>query len=147
MLLLCTVVANAQQIADTSNWKHTAMASVTAAQVSYKDWAQGGENVLAWTAMLEGKSLYDLPIEGGLESVMEVDARLYDNLFFKAKLELFSPIRKMQEIVVRSDNTLVAKINKYFSTNINVQLIQERPVTSRTQVKQSVALGFNYVLF
>jgi hypothetical protein len=242
------------------------MASVTAAQVSYKDWVQGGENLLAWTAALEGKSLYDVPayvwtntynfaygnaklgtqevrktadkidiasefkyklnvyvnpyvalllqtqftrgytydgvggatpnsdffdpayiilsagagyqpipevktrigaglreivtntftqysggkrskLEGGIESVTEVDARLYDNLFFKAKLELFSPIKKLQEIVVRSDNTLVAKINKYFSTNINVQLIQERPVSPRTQVKQSIALGFNYVLF
>jgi hypothetical protein len=266
MLLSCAVVANAQQAADTTGWKHSVVAGLTATQVSYKDWVQGGENMLAWTATLEGKSMDDLPnyvwtntynfaygntklgtqgvrktadkidiasefkykldayvnpyvaalfqtqftrgytydalgaatansnffdpayiilsagasyqpvpevktrigaalreivtnaytqysggtksqLEGGLESVTEVDARLYDNLFFKANLALFSPVRKMQEIVVRSDNTLIAKINKYFSTNINVQLIQERPISPRTQVRQSVALGFNYVLF
>ena len=86
-------------------------------------------------------------VEGGLESVTEVNARLDENLFINAKLELFSAFRKMQEVVVRSDNTITAKISKYFSTNINVQLIQERPISPRTQVKQTIALGFSYVLF
>jgi hypothetical protein len=266
MILSCAFIAEAQQVADTSAWKHSVTAGVTATQVSYTDWAQGGENALAWTATLDGKSVlepatyswattynfaygntklgtqsvrktddkidiastftyklgvfinpyvaatfktqftkgysYDalgnakaisdfldpafitqsagagyqpIPevktrlgaalreivtytftqysggekteVEGGLESVTEVDARLEENLFFKAKLELFSAFKKMQEVVVRSDNTLTAKISKYFSTNINVQLIQERPITPRTQVKQTIALGFSYVLF
>lgn len=266
MLFLYAIAAEAQPIADTSSWKHSVTAGVTATQVSYTDWAQGGENALAWTATLDGKSSlmpanydwtttyniaygntklgtqgvrktddkidiastftykvdvyvnpyvsatfksqfskgynYDalgnataisnyldpgyftqsagagyqpIPevktrlgaalreiltdkftnysggdktqVEGGLESVTEVDARLDDNLFFKAKLELFSAFKKMEEVIVRSDNTLTAKISKYFSTNINVQLIQERAVTPRTQVKQTIALGFSYVLF
>jgi hypothetical protein len=266
MLLTMPIVANAQQIADTSLWKHSVVAGVTATQVSYKDWAQGGENALAWTAMLEGKSLYDLPfyvwtnsynfaygntklgtqsvrktddkidiaseyiykfdayvnpyvaasfktqftkgyaydasgtataisdfldpafltqsagasyqpipevktrlgpalreiltntftqysggkknkVEFGLESVTEAGARLDDNLFFKAKLELFAAFKTMDEVVVRSDNTITAKISKYFSTNLNVQFIQERPISPRTQIKQTIALGFSYVLF
>lgn len=266
ILLSLIFVADAQPIADTSNWKHTVVTGVTATQVSYTDWAQGGENALAWTATLEGKSLYELPayvwtntytfaygntklgtqgvrktddkidvasefkykldvyinpyvaanfktqftkgfsydalgnatsisdflepafltqsagagyqpipevktrlgaalreiitytftkyaggektqVEGGLESVTEVDARLDENLFFKAKLELFAAFKKLQEVVVRSDNTVTAKISKYFSTNLNVQFIQERQISPRTQVKQTIALGFSYVLF
>lgn len=266
IILLCSFTANAQQIADTSNWKHSVVAGVTASQVSYTDWVQGGENALAWTATLEGKSFYELPTyvwtntysfaygntklgtqgvrktadkidiaseykykfdqyvnpyiaasfktqftkgysydalgtatansdyldpaylvlsagagyqpipevktrigaalreimtttftqysggvknqsDGGLESVTEVDAHLYDNLFFKAKLELFSAFKRIQEVVVRSDNTLTAKINKFFSANINVQLIQERAISPRTQVRESIELGFSYVLF
>jgi hypothetical protein len=242
------------------------VAGVTGSQVSYTDWVQGGENALAWTGRLEGKSMYELShyvwtntytfaygttklgiqgvrktddkidleseykykfndyinpyiaatfktqftkgylydalghgtansdffdpafltqaagaeyqqipevktriglalreivtstftqysggkrtqVDAGLESATEVDARLYDNLFFKAKLELFSPFKRVEEVVVRSDNTLTAKINKYFNTTINVQLIQERAISPRTQVKESVALGFSYVLF
>ncbi len=266
MVLSCAFIARAQQAPDTSSWKHSLVAGVTATQVSYTDWAQGGENALAWTATLEGKSAlepatyvwstsynfaygntklgtqgvrktddkidisssftyklgvfvnpyvaatfksqftrgytYDalgtakpisdfldpafitqsagagyqpIPevktrlgaalreivtytfnqyaggrktsVEGGLESVSEVDARLDDNLFFKAKLELFSAFKKLDEVIVRSDNTLTAKISKYFSTILNVQFIQERPITPRTQVKQTIALGFSYVLF
>jgi hypothetical protein len=266
MILSCTVVAHGQQVADTSHWKHTVVTGATLSQASYTDWVQGGENALAWTATLEGKSFYELPtyiwtntynfaygntklgyqgvrktadkidiaseykykfdlyvnpyiaasfqtqftkgydydslgtatansdffdpaylilsagagyqpisglktrigaalrgimtttytqysggtknqVSGGIESVTEVDAHLYDNLFFKAKLELFSAFKKMQQIVVRSDNTLVAKINRFFSANVNVQFIQEREISPRTQIRESIALGFSYVLF
>jgi len=85
--------------------------------------------------------------DGGLESVTEVEAHFQQNLLFHAKVELFSAFRKMDEVVVRSDNTLTAKISKYFSTNINLQFIQEKAISPRTQIKQAVALGFSYVLF
>ncbi len=266
LVLAATALAQAQQIADTSAWKQSLVAGLTATQVSYTDWAQGGENALAWTATLDGKSSYlpagydwtttynlaygntklgtqgvrktddkiDLAstltykigvyinpyvaatfksqftkgytydalgngtaisdfldpafitqsagfgyqpvaevktrlgaalreivtdrftqysgghqsqVDGGLESVTEVDAKVDDNLLFKAKLELFSAFRQMDVIIVHSDNTLTAKISKYFSTILNVQFIQERPITPRTQVKQTIALGFSYVLF
>lgn len=265
LLLLFAATASAQ-VADTSAWKHSGVAGVTATQVSYTDWAQGGENALAWTATLEGKSLYQVEtiawantynfaygttklgsqsirktddkidlasefkyllgvyinpyiaatfktqfttgysydalgagtaisdffdpafltqsagagyqpmpevktrlgaalreivtsnytnyaggsktkVEGGLESVTEVDTRIQENLFLKAKLELFAAFKTMDEVVVRSDNTLTAKISEYFSTNLNVQLIHEKAISTRTQVKQTIALGFSYVLF
>ena len=85
--------------------------------------------------------------EGGLESVTEVEAHFQENLLFHAKLELFSAFKKMDEVVVRSDNTLTAKITKYFSTNIDVQLIQEKAISPRTQIKQGIALGISYDLF
>jgi hypothetical protein len=266
MFLVVTFIARSQQVPDTSSWKHSVVAGLTATQVSYTDWAQGGENALAWTTTLNGKSSYEpasytwsttynfaygntklgtqgirktddnidiastltykldvyvnpyvsatfrtqftkgytydalgygtaisdffdpafltqgagagyqpIPevktrlgfamreiltnqytqysgghtsqVDGGLQFVTEIGANLDDNLLFKAKLEMFSAFRKMEEVIVRSDNTLTAKISKYFSTNIDVQIIQERPITPRTQVKQTIALGFSYVLF
>lgn len=272
LFLIAPAIAGAQPTADTSNWKHTVTTGITVTQVSYTDWAQGGENALAWTTTLDGKSVDELPtyvwsntynfaygntklgtqgvrktddkidissefryklgtfvnpyvavnfktqfttgyaydalgngtgisnffdpafitqsagagyqpipevktrlgaaireiltstytkysddpttvtvekmkIEGGVESVTEIDARLQENLFFKAKFELFAPHNKFQEVIVRSDNTLTAKISKYFSTNLNVQFIHEKPISPRTQVKQTIALGISYVLF
>ena len=58
--LMFPATAEAQPLADTSNWKHTVTTGITATQVSYTDWAQGGENALAWTATLDGKSVYEL---------------------------------------------------------------------------------------
>ncbi len=276
MLIVCTTMTlNARQqadtagkartVPDTSAWKHSVVAGVTATQVSYTDWAQGGENALAWTTTLNGKSSYEpgsivwstnynfaygntklgtqgvrktddnidisstltykldryfnpylaatfrtqfskgftydaagngkaisdffdpafltqsagggyqpIPqlktrlglalreiltnrytqysggeksqVDGGLQSVTELETSIDDNVVLKAKLEMFSAFKKMKEVIVRSDNTLTAKISKYFSTNINVQIIQERPITPRTQVKQTIALGFSYIL-
>jgi len=59
MILSCTVIARAQQIPDTTSWKHSVVAGVTATQVSYTDWVQGDENALAWTTTLDGKSSYE----------------------------------------------------------------------------------------
>jgi len=84
--------------------------------------------------------------EGGLESVTTVDWKLAENLLFKSKLELFAAINDLDVVIVRSDNTLSAKVSKYVTVNLNVQLINERPVTPRTQVKETIAIGLSYTL-
>ncbi|MEK9135942.1 MAG: DUF3078 domain-containing protein [Bacteroidota bacterium] len=41
-------------------WKHSVVAGLTLTQVAFTDWAQGGENALAYTMTLEGKSAQDM---------------------------------------------------------------------------------------
>ncbi|MDD8017648.1 MAG: DUF3078 domain-containing protein [Bacteroidota bacterium] len=41
-------------------WKHTVVAGITGTQMSFKDWAQGGENALSYSALVDGKSIQDL---------------------------------------------------------------------------------------
>ena len=83
---------------------------------------------------------------GGIESVTEVEWHLEQSLLFTSKLELFSPFKSMDVIVVRNDNTLAAKVNKYVSVLLNVQLINENRISPRTQVKETLAIGFSYTL-
>ena len=83
---------------------------------------------------------------GGIESVTEVEWHLDQSLLFTSKLELFSPFKTMDVIVVRNDNTLAAKVNKYVSVLLNVQLINENRISPRTQVKETLAIGFSYTL-
>jgi hypothetical protein len=84
--------------------------------------------------------------EGGMESVTNVDWKLAANLLLTAKLELFSAFNNFDEVIVRSDNTLAAKVSKYVNVNLNVQLINEKRVTPRTQVKETIAIGLSYAL-
>ena len=56
-----TTMKAARQPADTS-WKHTGVASLSATQVAFTDWAQGGENAISWTVRLEGKSEMTVPL-------------------------------------------------------------------------------------
>lgn len=94
----------------------------------------------------ETPELETTKIEGGLESVTEAEAKVDDNILFKSKLELFAPFKQLDVIVMRMDNTLSAAISKYFNVNLNVQLINERAITPRTQVKETLSLGFTYKL-
>jgi hypothetical protein len=67
MLLMFLIAASAAMAQDLQNvppavvdtsWKHLMIASVNITQISFTDWAQGGENALAYALFLEGKSTY-----------------------------------------------------------------------------------------
>lgn len=88
----------------------------------------------------------NVKIEGGLEWVTELAWNIDDNALLTSKLELFSPIKKANQVVVRGDNTLAVKVGKFITVNLNVQFINEQPVTPRTQVKQALAVGLSYAI-
>jgi hypothetical protein len=254
-----------------SEWKHTLVAGLTVTQVSYTDWSQGGENALAYTLSVDGKSVQDLTmtnwsnsyklaygqtrlgskglrktddkielesvltyklgthvnpyasatfksqfddgfkyndaantsvktssaldpmyltqalgvgyqpiaqiktrlgaalrevlsdafayaddattvptvetsrVEGGLESVTDVEIKIEENTLFTSKLEMFAPFNNIDVVVMRSDNTISSKVNKYVVVVLNVQLINDRNMgTARTQIKEGLALGVSY---
>ncbi len=87
-----------------------------------------------------------LRIEFGVESVTEVGWTVMENVVLNAKLGIFAPVKHFNRTSVRSDNTLSAKVNKFLSMNLNVCLINDPQVQARTQIKQTLALGFNYIL-
>lgn len=86
-------------------------------------------------------------VDGGMESVTEVEWQLEDNILFSTKLELFAPFATIDEIIARNTSTVTGKVNKYITAILNVQLINERKVTPRTQVKETIALGLSYTIF
>ena len=45
------------------------------------------------------------------------------------------------------DNTLTANVSKYVVVILNVQIINDKQVSTRTQVKEVLALGLSYTLF
>jgi hypothetical protein len=83
-------------------------------------------------------------IDGGLESVTELNLKLEENVTFSSKIELFAPFKRMDEIVVRNDNMLTAKVSKYLAVMLNVQLVNEKAISPRTQYKEVLAFGFSY---
>lgn len=86
-------------------------------------------------------------IDGGPSIVTELEWKLDDNILLKSKLNLFAPIRSFDHVIVRSENSLNAKVNQFISVNLELALINERDISSRTQIKQSIAVGVNYALW
>ena len=85
-------------------------------------------------------------VSGGIESVTNVEWNFAENMQLKSDLALFAPLKTMDEIIVRSDNSISAKVNKYVTVSFNVQLINDVTTTRRTQIKQVLALGLSYTL-
>jgi hypothetical protein len=250
-------------------WKHSLVGALTASQVTYSNWAQGGENALAWIAMLDGKSVRDTVksnwsntyklafgktklgdnglrktddrielesvyirkwgiyvnpyisatlktqfakgymydgdgksvavsdfwdpgyltqavglgyqpvkpvklrlglalrevfshryaiytdnpktaeiekrlVQGGLESVINIDAKLAETMIFSSAIEMFDALNNLDEVIVRSNNTLTIKASKLATVILNLQLIQEKRITPRTQLKEFLSIGVSY---
>ena len=85
-------------------------------------------------------------IDGGLESVTDVEWKLADNILFTSKLELFAPFKKIDRVDIRGESKLTMSVNKYISAMLSVQVLNIEPFP-RTQVKESISLGFTYNVF
>jgi hypothetical protein len=83
-------------------------------------------------------------VNGGLESVTELSLKIDENVTFGSKLEMFSTFKKPDEIIVRCDNILAAKVSKYITAMLTVQLLNERSASPRTQIKEVLGIGFSY---
>ena len=83
----------------------------------------------------------------GIESVTEGEFALEENMLLNSKLRLFSAFDKLDVWDVRWDNTITAKISKYFNVNLNVLLIHDIDQSLKTQFKEALQLGITYTLF
>ena len=89
----------------------------------------------------------DFKFETGIESVTDVEYGFMENMLFKSKLRLFTRFDHLDIWDVRWDNTLSAKINKFFVVNLNVIVIYEKSQSLETQIKEALQLGFTVSLF
>jgi hypothetical protein len=85
-------------------------------------------------------------VNGGAESVTEVNWNFAENMLFNSRLEIFMPFSDVHYTTVRSDNALSAKVNKYITTNLTLTLIDNPRVSPYTQMKQVLSLGLSYTL-
>jgi hypothetical protein len=85
-------------------------------------------------------------VEGGIESVTDVEWKVAENILLTSKLELFAPFKTIDRVDIRSDSKLTMTVNKYISAIFAVQVLNVSPFP-RTQVKEVIALGFTYNVF
>jgi len=83
-------------------------------------------------------------VEPGVESVTDFAYKMHENMIFTSNLRLFSNLVQFRQIVVRWDNLVTAKITEYVNVNLNFQIFYDHIISSRRQIKQSLALGVSY---
>jgi hypothetical protein len=82
--------------------------------------------------------------EAGFESVTDVNWKLTKNSLLTSKLELFYGFGALDETDVKWDNVLSVKVSKYIGINFNFILFYDKDISSRRQIKQSIAFGLTY---
>jgi len=82
--------------------------------------------------------------EAGLESVTDLSIPVSETSQITSKLELFSAFGALDETDVNWDNTLAVKVSEYLNINVNLQLVYDKDISAKRQIKQAMALGVNY---
>lgn len=85
-----------------------------------------------------------IKVEVGIESVSEFSRKLAENILLSSNLQLFSNLVSFQEIDVRWDNIITAKVAKYVDVTFNLKLFYDRNISKKRQIKQALALGLTY---
>jgi hypothetical protein len=85
-------------------------------------------------------------LETGLESVTSLVYEFLPNTTYLSSLRFFTRFDKLDVWDVRWDNYITAKVNDYLNVNLNVLIVHEINQTRRTQIKQTLNLGFVFKL-
>ena len=82
--------------------------------------------------------------EIGAESVTDYNLQLSELIIYVTKLELFSNIKRIDEIDVRWDNVFSAKVADYIAVSFNFKLFYDKDVSLKRQLYQTLAVGLTY---
>jgi len=82
--------------------------------------------------------------EFGALSVTELRKPLAENILLTSKLDLFSNLESLNEVDVRWDTIISARITRLIDVSLNVELLYDSNVSSKRQLKQLLALGISY---
>jgi hypothetical protein len=82
--------------------------------------------------------------EIGMESVTDYNLKLSELIIYVTKLELFSNIKRIDEIDVRWDNVFSAKVADYLAVSFNFKLFYDKDVSLKRQLYQTLAVGLSY---
>lgn len=94
---------------------------------------------------LEGESTGNR-IQGGAESVSQLELPIDTNVVLRAKLDLFSPFKTMDRIVMHGESGLIARVSKVFSAELNALFVIDPDLSPYTQIKQGLSIGISYAL-
>jgi hypothetical protein len=99
-------------------WKHSVVSALTVTQVALKDWAQGGEDALSWTARLDGKST--------LEDTMSSWGNTYKMVYGQAKVGTEKTRKTEDRLEFESVYTykLGTYVNPYVSATLKTQFAE-----------------------
>ncbi len=85
-------------------------------------------------------------VEPGISSVTDFKKQFDENVLYVSKLDIFSDFEGFNRIDLLWENRLTLKVSKYINVNVSVDVLYDRDVTSKAQVKEILGVGLSYSL-
>lgn len=85
--------------------------------------------------------------EEGIESKSRLNVDILNGLNVRSKLDMFSSFKHLNIIDVDWDILFTYKLNRYITVTFNTQVIYDRDVVNKTQIKEEMGLGISYSFF
>lgn len=86
-------------------------------------------------------------IETGIDLVADFKKKFGENILFTSKLELFSNLKRFDTIDLNWDNLFSAKVSKFISVSYNFTLFYDKDLSSKRQIRQTLALSLTFSFF
>jgi hypothetical protein len=84
-------------------------------------------------------------VEPGASLILEVRQELMENILLTSILDVFANFKGTEETDLRWENQLTAKVNRWISANAALDMLYDRDVSTRRQIRQSLSIGISFL--
>ena len=99
---------------------------------------------LRYTDDPEKDGIQKIRSEIGVDWLNDFKKELNENTVLKSKLEFFSNLAALNEVDVRWDNHLSTKVTKYIAFTFTFELLYDRDIDRKRQLKEVLSIGLTY---
>lgn len=83
-------------------------------------------------------------IEPGISSITDVKQKFAENILLTSRLDIFADFEAFNRIDVLWENDLTFKLTKLVNVNFEFDLLYDRDISKRRQIRQVLSVGFTY---
>jgi hypothetical protein len=84
-------------------------------------------------------------IEPGASAVAEVRRGVMENILLASVLDVFIDFRGVDAVDVRWENQVTAKVNSFVSTNFSLDLLYDKDLSTRRQIRQTLGVAVSFL--
>jgi hypothetical protein len=84
-------------------------------------------------------------IEPGASLIAEIRQEIMENVLFTSVADVFANFKGARETDVRWENQLTAKVNRWISANAALDVLYDRDISARRQIRQSLGIGISFL--
>ena len=84
--------------------------------------------------------------EPGISWITNVKKELHENILLTSRLDIFSDLEAAKRIDVLWENVVNMKVTSLINVKLEFDLLYDRDVSTRRQIRQALAVGISYSL-
>jgi hypothetical protein len=84
-------------------------------------------------------------LEPGASLVAEARRELMENILLASVLDVFVNFKGTDAVDLRWENQITAKVNTYISANFGLDVLYDKDLSTRRQIRQSLAIGVSFL--